>query len=1609
MKIEIGPVLYSSNAFLVIEKYWHSSFKSEAVIFDFSQLEWISNCEITFIIGWIRALSFNRTAVSIELQSNRDILSTSTKYKRRKHCLDKLLLDWKILHIIPNDVEIINNGILSKGKEWLTFSEIIPFPLIKYDYLSFDETFDNFYRSECNYLYSSYKGISSQTDIDFMDSDYLNYSILKELFSNVCLHSNLQLSKECSFSIGLNKRYDTFDDTDYISKNRINELFPLAKDFYTENNKYRNINYVEIAFQDFGIGIVNSLKDRYFSESQDSLLKYFDQEEYDLHLAQNEDSRIIHYSLLLFSSRFEVDKRFEIHDYIPRGLFIIQEIVAKHHGYLEILSLLGGIGISYKHGVRKIRFVSKKNGKILFPGTQIKISFPSRETKNIKSNNLIANTLNINKSTIIHNIHFLKLYVEAESSLINSLIGELPTNFNVLLLSTFFQKIQKKIKSIEKGQIITIDLAGVDKNTIEIFNKFTYFITHSPINSTHRVILYNVLLKDLNSTLIFNSSNNIKAKGLKPFPVPVISPDLTVEWLGIKDIEIQCVFTDLWKGDTRKEYQKDYLMKYSRYSSNIILCELVDDQIKLSINLPSFENICEKLKEFISVTIQEEINGNGIQFSSLLNNEHNYNNILIKKENTFFLNPNGTYQAEYLSFNEKLYNRAYSKMLSSYFVFVLSTCNGFDLSKITKILSVTLSSQLLGNEVKNIIERIVDKNIDLIALSNYNSFQNEERFNDIYKNDQVLVVNDIISTGNLTENICQSIERKLATPIGSISIIDLRNNILNEAEYPVVSLTKYYIEKIESKPYKAIIEWINPILNAPISMRKSKSNVIELLAKNEFLDFINESQILVGNIKNNSNYMNYYLDTSELLKRDLKNNFVFIKSLIRKFIEFKKIRVHSELNTLVKGLEIVSNNTDNERSKEVILKAIGQLHKINSPTLLYDYKIDIIFFPFLSEISIIEENLTPFIELRMDGTIPLIFPLPRIMTSRGWRFTFPPKFLNILTSGSKLNILIIDDGSHTGATIMQMIDAVAFLSVKSIDVLSIFGRLEDFQKELLSRIKSIKVKNNVVPLNLFFGIHFNLPVYNSSDSPILIELREIIQLENLFRDKNVDCGHKFSEFLFNLKESLSNSLTPKKAISSKLIYSFILRKRMLEFRDTIGQFDSYRFFAEDIPTNGDFSFLIESDEAIITLLYVLNLEIHLYQLIQRLFSKELISKLRNSVFHLLENPIYILTNDQQIFLLKALFLIDTRSFIKSENLVDLVLLMQKNNYGVDGYRYIIFLLFTCGFKIRPLNDIIAQKSFRSNMLSFAIDLKEKDKTLHDKFRFFHETYRKLRENKEIDNFLPANKYYNVCDYFSKVNSNDKSHEDRLLPNHFNEIEKDILNLIYAQESKGASEIDIARIKYNTSLKTLKENYNEGFVEYENIKDIVFDLMNHSNIDLDFNPSKLYSIILKLEKSINSNIDRISELKTLLLSIKNYKEQLLLYNSKFFRFITDQKSNIQNIWGNCESTILNTPQYVPIKKILPIDYTIKVNSYILKLTFDNLIKSKIQYAVNHNWEIYAKDSEDVIELFIKQYSEFKKDIGDGTGQQSIKSILYNFGTLYKKINDNPYTIKITFSK
>jgi len=1611
MNIDLGKKVVGSNLANLLNLYWEESFQSKSVVFKFDRLEWISNNGISTILSWIKTLEDNQISVNITLQSSRDIPIDSIEYKNRKRCLERLLIQWSLKERISNPNILLDGGITINNYPPSDFSDFSSIPIIKYDTSSFDIEFDQMYDTLFSEFATKLKINLEQTEINYYDSKFLNYSILKELYSNVCLHSNSKKSKDCFFSVGINKKYSS--DSSFISKSRMSELSSLEFDYFTNNKKYRNLDFVEFNFHDFGEGIVESLKEKYLGEKEEGL-KFFFGTYYNRHISQNLDTRILEYSLLLFTSRYEIERQFEVHDYIPRGLYILKDIVKKYNGYFEIRSKEGAVGLSFKKGKTTINYLELKEGSF-FPGTQIKIVFPSPEKDDIsKSVELQKGFVSKSKPTNYYNIHFLNEFVKVESRLKSiSTTTDKADFFKNKITGSLFSQFLNHFKNIKSDTIVFVDFAGVEPKTIDFFNKFVYFINHVPIAGNTRLIICNNITKGLNSTILFNSSNNLKSKGFLPYPIPCINVDTEVEWLGVED-EFSELFTQLWIGDTRKELVYDNILNYN---SRLIGITQNDDKFKVIINLPSFSEILDVIEKQIQDIISIELENNGIQFYNLTDRSKlNYNDVVLSKENTVFLTSGGTYLDNYISFNEKLYILPYRRMIASYFVFKTNLHCHEKVKKLNKIISVTLSSQLIGNEVKDILNDSLESNIELIALSNYYNFQKEEKFNDIKSKDKIIVVNDIISSGSLTQNIIKSSEIKEATVVCCLSILDLREKNKDVNGVLILPLAKHSVEHKKTAPDGKNIEVINTVLNVPTSLPKKYSKENVLMEKEEFLNLINDKYLLIGNLRNNSVYFNYYLQTNLLLKEDKENGYKFLISLLSKLTALKREKNHAEMGYILKGFEQISKNitsSDLTKDFEKINKQLAKLNKKLSPDLFNDYSIDIVFYPFLSNIRIIEDNVNLFRNRQENAKIPLIFPIPRIMTSKGWRFSFPPKFLDTLIGKNEISALIIDDGSMTGDTIMQMIDSISFLSIKSIDVFSIFGRLEDFQKEFYSRIKSIQVKGNVAPINIYFGTHFNIPVNNYIENPASIEYQEIKELESSLKKYNIEMSDLFESYIISKKSTLETSDYPSSSSIQTPLFENVSKKQVFIVRDFLGRFGSYRLYSDDIPLNS-FEFLINSKDSILTLLTVLNIEPILYQTIKRVFPKkkilELITIIRDNYIadSKLMNEVWKID-----FFIKSLYHLNPNNFFKTEKLIQLSkrVFEYDNSNNKLSFKYFEYLLILVKLNIKNLDNAFTLKSFETNIEDFSFNLKKSDPQIFNEFRFVFTVYSQIQRNNSYDYNFPINKYYKLREYYNEAGIYENRHDDKLLTNLFIGVKKTITELKFSIEKEIINDIDKNISELKAEIIKLKENYaNHNYFKF--IKDIVMDLKRFSNTDLPLNIESIVGLINNFEYLLinDFNYKDASKLNEFIGVIDNYKENLLIINSPFTNFIMKSKASLLNEWSRAENSFIEqNPSAKRIKFENKSDLIVNVNPYALNLAFDNLLTNKFAYASEVPWSFETQEFDDYSELIIVQNSKFLYDKGDGTGQNSIKSILKNYGVFYKKVSDSPYTLKLTFSK
>jgi len=633
-----------------------------------------------------------------------------------------------------------------------------------------------------------------------------------------------------------------------------------------------------------------------------------------------------------------------------------------------------------------------------------------------------------------------------------------------------------------------------------------------------------------------------------------------------------------------------------------------------------------------------------------------------KEGKTFiFLASNGSWQTKYLSLYEMLHDKYIAKYCAKLLLEDYIDQNYEIIKKViddaetpeeihqilykklafTKIVTVTVSSQLIGVALRNIVRDneqyyFLRKPLEsnrlkasplLLRLSSYYSFDEEKQFREISTNDRVLIVNDVISTGNLVYSLLSKIEKRGASMKAVFSIADTRvpekhllQNTLGESingarveespyhfgtlvqEKSFFSLVKRYGSGNEIRKFKrpytgnSEIKRINPLLNTIVELetRHSEEKRILFPKPEDILKdaIIDEEHFKIGHFRQNLSHNGYLTDMHHVFSTDGddssgKKLLYAIKGRLDSFLSEQPIS-NDILNSIIQNFDWLkqTNSLDEEFKKahSATLKFTQQF-KSKHKNDTVNFKPDYIFFPPFSGIEQLEEQTLH----ECFGTpIENIICLQRFDTSKGWRFPFPAKWYNHLTKDK--TILILDSGSLTGESLVQLVDSVTFLDVKDITVLSTITRIDDFYREFYSRIKFTKVKTlqvdenitseqrlhqheHIVPLNIVFGTNLNIPVFPSKIScPFCEELAEL----KYYVDKAIitepsdytlayikDRQNELREI--NL-EGLESYTIPYYFPVVKLNGVAQLEKvdslEVFLMRDRIGRIDSYRFFKD---------------------------------------------------------------------------------------------------------------------------------------------------------------------------------------------------------------------------------------------------------------------------------------------------------------------------------------------------------------------------------------------------------------------------------------------------------------
>jgi hypothetical protein len=613
---------------------------------------------------------------------------------------------------------------------------------------------------------------------------------------------------------------------------------------------------------------------------------------------------------------------------------------------------------------------------------------------------------------------------------------------------------------------------------------------------------------------------------------------------------------------------------------------------------------------------------------------------------SIFLATNGSWQTEYLSLYELLHDKYVAKFLAQSlldkYLFLIKARHSEiaelaispeakqnqiekynDSIRFNKIVTVTVSSQLLGVAIRDIIRgddqyaifrdptkaNPLQASPTLLILASYYSFDEEKPFSKVTPDDRFIIVNDVISTGQLIYSLREKLLQKSAGIQAVFSIADTRipkehiENSEKEAEYTFdpsyekdrfFTLCSYHdglkMRKFKRSTFRDMsvsVKRINPLLNSIVELKAIHSEISKILYPDPKgiinKDTFSPDLFKVGHFVQNLTHHGYLTDMHNIFMggTDHAPGVRLLNSLNAQ-VNLKKNEEDVQVaafRSIEWNLQYLGDN--NPELWEDLKQVFGDIQRIKSmakPVSFEKYVPDYIFYPVFSGIEQLSHEA-----LNNIFTTPIenIVGLQRFDTSKGWRFPFPAKRFNQLTRNKK--ILILDSGSLTGESLVQLIDTIAFLDVKEITLLSVISRIEDFYREFYSKLKSTKVKilragyseqnkkelegsEHVIPLSIYFGTNLHIPVYPSEAScPFCKEMEELDQYDEL--SKRFLASSWTTNYFTERRTEIAETNLGKLEFYTVPRYLPVLKGEvdaieLFLMRDRIGKIESFRFYPE---------------------------------------------------------------------------------------------------------------------------------------------------------------------------------------------------------------------------------------------------------------------------------------------------------------------------------------------------------------------------------------------------------------------------------------------------------------
>lgn len=1109
----IGDVVES-----IVSAYQGSSHE-DTINIDGSDLEWVSNQGVLVLSALLKYIIFSDRRFYLTFLKRG---SSEGLGSRRARPIVQLWEFWKIYEVIPSEeykvyFDIDGNFVERARKRFgiqLQAQEIYDWyritPIIALDYLDkYDDKILSKHLEKVFDLNQATIDVLASANLDLpFHNETLSLIVAKELYENFLDHfeSNIFVSNNdfAFMSLALKWRHKSSKSYKTQSVQNI-----LKSNFESEQFKEALDFFYDRNSRFYRDRAILELSLLDFGKGIPQTLKEDFEREYPNRSFSSEselDSAILKYAFSHTSSRHPIKDSFSARASLPRGLFDLISVVRRFQGMLFATSGFGKILFDFTENKSIDDAFKRILTDISFPGTLISIYIPEWQNWLQYDESSIKPYSDFDNYSFIKDSYRFVSFFEIHRKLIAAKIDKKEL-YNKLL-----EFLIRDIKT-QRSSIIYFDFRGYDLDTRAAKKVIHFLISDHFVNLRNNVIVLNPpppeFLDGIRDEV--NTLRDVEKKfRYHPTPFVYSIPEIEsieVYWLGVfaeNDIE---KLNDLL-------LEEHDLRKTDFYEPEQVVGHL--NYFDLHGNLKTVFRRQEVLNAY-----------HRISDTSITDSVQKIVNRYIEREKeSVFLCSGNYYQKEYILLFNALSNPSECDFLAESLWALLQRKLG-NLEQYA-FLAITESSQkLLASLVRS--GKLDSKEIvpwDFDADEVFGS-----PFSGSLKRVRVILVCDVVSTGFMVGQVRKKVKQaggvldhvgvlvNAVDPdfqISGINYEDLFEMMTAVVDHPMNKKRRHQIRTSLASGELSVTR-INPYTNTPIDLSIKNSNFSRsvLLGNKEFLEMLAEEHIKVGYFRFNHLIHSYFFDMHEILS----NESFADKILKMVFSKIPKANLDGiEVVFYPKGAGICNGNI------ELLKQEVFHNHSIQA------------------------------------------YELDRIATSEGWRFPHPAQYLWAATEGK--NVLILDDGSCSGESIIQMIDEVAFIGVSRITVVSLIGRVSSYKREFFSRISTIKnAKGDSVEVAIYFGSHWHIPTYHIEENPISAEKSWV---DSLLDFPNVP------ESIRKVAASVSKELNLKGIAEKNNEYLIRGRdgksiyKKLVAYKQEIGKMTAFRFYREHFSFFDDF-------------------------------------------------------------------------------------------------------------------------------------------------------------------------------------------------------------------------------------------------------------------------------------------------------------------------------------------------------------------------------------------------------------------------------------------------------